>query len=266
MRIAWAFMRRDFLLAVSYKSAFAVQLLTIICGVPVLFYLSQVFSGAEIPALAPYNGQYFPFLLLGIAFQDYVTLSQSTFNTSIREHQLMGTLEIIMLSPTSVLLILLCSSLWGYVFTSVRFALFLLLGLAYGLDLSHANLLSFALLIVLAIASFAALGILTASMTLLIKRGEVMNTLLSSAALALGGVVYPVSILPPLLQWAAHLLPFTHALSGMRKAVLLGVGPGELLSEMFALASFAAILFPLGLWAFTLAIRHAKVSGTLGQY
>lgn len=266
MRIAWAFMRRDFLLAVSYKSVFAVQLLTIVCSVPVLFYLSEVFSGAEIPAMAPYNGHYFPFFLLGIAFQDYVTLSQSTFNTSIREHQLMGTLEIIMLSPTPMLLILLCSSLWGYIFTSVRFALFLLLGIAYGLDLSHVNLLSLALVTVLAITSFAALGILTASVTLIIKRGEVMNALLSGASVVLGGVVYPVSILPPLLQWAAHLLPFTHALSGMRKALLLGAGPGELLSEMFALASFAVVLFPLGLAAFTLATKHAKVTGTLGQY
>jgi ABC-2 type transport system permease protein len=266
MRVALAFLRRDYLLAISYKLPFVLQLLTICCGVPVLFYISRVFSGAEIPALASYHGQYFPFLLLGVAFQDYVMLSQSTFNTSIREHQLMGTLEILMLSPTSVLWLLLCSALWGYLFTSVRFATFVLLGLAYGLDLSQANLLSFALVTVLAIASFASLGIVTASVTLLIKRGDVLNTILSSAAMILGGVAYPVHILPPLLQWAAWLLPFTHALSGMRKAMLLGVAPGGLLPEMAALAGFAIVLFPLGLWACTLAIQHAKSAGTLGQY
>lgn len=135
---------------------------------------AEVFVGQAAPALEPYGGKYFPFLLLGIACQDYLTFSQSAFNTSIREHQLMGTLEIIMPSPTPVPLMLLCSSLWGYVFTSVRFVVYLLM-LATGLS----------------IASLSALGILTAGLTLLIKRGETVTLLLTGATIVLGGYSTP---------------------------------------------------------------------------
>lgn len=266
VRLAWAFVRRDCLLAVSYQSAFVMQVLWIVLTVPVLFYFSQMLAGTTALSLEPYGGQYFPFLLIGAACQDYLTFSQSTFHTSIREHQLMGTLEIVLLSPTPVPLILVCSSLWGYIFTSIRFALYLLLGLAFGLDLSHANLLSFLLVTSFSVVSLAALGLLTAALTLIIKRSEAITMLMTAATVALGGVMYPVSVLPLPLQWVAQLLPFTYALSGMRTALLTGAGPEVLLPELSALLVLAALLFPLGLWAFTLALRNTKVTGTLGQY
>ena len=140
------------------------------------------------------------------------------------------------------------------------------LGLAYGVDLSQINLLSFVLVTAFSVVSFAALGILTAAFTLIIKRSEAITMLMAGATVLLGGVVYPVSVLPPSLQWIAQFLPFTHALSGVRQAILKGAGPGALLPQLGALVGFAAVLFPLGLWAFTSAIRRAKIRGTLGQY
>lgn len=266
LRLAWSFLRRDFLLAVSYRAAFGLQVLSIFAAVPIIFFMSQVFAGFDAPSLKPYGGQYFTFLLLGMAFQDFVTLSQSTFTTSIREHQLMGTMEIVMLSPIPVPIILLFSSIWSYIFTSIRFTLYIVIGMAFGFDMSHANLLPFALLFVLSILSFASLGILTAAVTLIIKRGEGLIAFMTAATVALGGVVYPISVLPAPLQCAAKLLPFTYALAGVRKALMVGACAGDLFTEFIALAVFAVILCPLSLWAFAVAVKRAKVLGTLGQY
>lgn len=266
LRLIWIFFQRDFLLAVSYRTAFGLQLLRIVLSVPVIYFLSQVFVGSEAPSLKNFGGHYFPFLLLGIAFQDYLTLSLQTFTTSIREHQLMGTLEIVMLSPVPVHLILLFSSIWTYVFASLRFALYLIVAMVFGLDLSHASLLSLVLVLIFSVLSMASLGILTAGVTLLIKRGEGIVTILTLSTIFLGGVVYPIDVLPDPLQWLAQLLPFTHALSGVRKALMLGAAPSELLAEFFALAGFAIVLCPVALWAFVTAVRYAKKLGTLGQY
>lgn len=265
-RLATAFFRRDFLLTISYRGAFALQMLSIVFGVPVLYFISQVFGGGETQSLAPYGGRYFPFLLLGVAFQDYITVSQSAFTTSIREHQFMGTLEIIMLSPTPVPIILIFSSLWGYFFTSIRFLLYLLIGVAFGLDMNHANLLSFLVVVVFSVACMASIGILLAALTLYLKRGEGINMLVTGVTLAIGGVAYPVSLLPHWLQWVSNLLPFTHSLAGMRLALLKGAGVADLFPQLAVLLAFTAVLFPLGLYSFALATRHAKVAGTLGQY
>lgn len=75
-----------------------------------------------------------------------------------------------------------------------------------------------------------------------------------------------MSILPQPLQRVAEFLPFTHALSAIRKALLTSIGAGGLLPELTSLLLFTAVLFPLGLWTFAVATRYAKVTGTLGQY
>ncbi|HWI12748.1 MAG TPA: hypothetical protein VNT02_00770 [Burkholderiales bacterium] len=101
LKTAWAFLKRDFILATSYKSAFLMQLGGIFLGVPFIFFISR-FLGAGNSLLAAYNNNYFAFLLIGVALTDYLTISLATFNNSLRENQMMGTLEIIMMSPTSV--------------------------------------------------------------------------------------------------------------------------------------------------------------------
>lgn len=261
-----AFVVRDARIAMSYRVAFVTPLVSIGIAVPVLYFLSKTMEGGEAAALGGYRGEFFAFILLGMAFQDYVALSMSSFLSGIRDHQLMGTMEIVMLSPTPVPVILLFSSVWGYVFTSLRFLLYLAFGLAFGLDLSQANVLSFALLTLTAIVSFAALGIFGAAATLIIKQGAAVTALLTAATLAVGGVAYPVSVLPEWLQHVAHALPFTHALEGVRKALLLGASPRELQRELFALGAFGALLFPAALYTFQLALRRVKTTGTLGQY
>jgi ABC-2 type transport system permease protein len=266
LRLMWGFVRRDALVALSYRAAFLMPLVSVCLAVPILHFLAKVFAGAEVQALQGYKGGYFAFILLGMAFQDYVTLSMSSFLSGIREHQLMGTMEIVMLSPTPVPLILLFSSIWGYVFTSLRFALYILLGMAFGLDLSSANLLSFSLLTLTAIVSFAALGIFGAAATLIIKQGASITSFLTAATLALGGVAYPISVLPHWLQNVALMLPFTHALSGVRKALLLGAAPADLITELVVLSIFGLVFFPAALWVFRVALQRAKVTGTLGHY
>lgn len=266
LQLMWSFVRRDAVIAMSYRAAFLSPLLYVFIVVPVVHFVAQVFAGADAQALGAYKGEFFAFLLLGMAFQDYVTLSMSSFLSAIREHQLMGTMEIVMLSPTPVPVILLFSSIWAYLFTSLRFVLYVLLGFAFGLDLSGANMLSFILLVLTAVVSFAALGILGAAATLIIKQGAGITAFLTTATLALGGVAYPISILPEWLQTVSLLLPFTHALSGVRKALLLGATPADLGMDLLVLAVFGLVLFPTALWTFQLALRRVKVTGTLGQY
>jgi ABC-2 type transport system permease protein len=266
LRLLIAFVRRDAQIAASYRVAFLAPLLSVFFAVPILYYLSRVFERAPTDTLNAYGGGFFAFILLGMAFQDYVTVSMSNFLSGIREHQLMGTMEIVMLSPTPVSLVLLFSSVWGYLFTSIRFLLYIVLGVAFGLDLSSANLLSFAVLTALSVVSFSALGILGAAATLIIKQGASITGFLTAATLALGGVAYPIAVLPAWLQKVALLLPFTHALEGVRKALLANAGLASLGTELVVLTAFGTVLFPLSIWVFHRAVQHVKSTGTLGQY
>lgn len=266
MNVAGAFLKRDYLIASSYKADFLSQIVGILVTVPAIYFLSRMYGSGGAALAARYGGNPFSFLLLGIAFTDYQNLSLRTFNASLRESQLMGTLETILLSPTSIRGLLFYSSLWGYLLTTLRFAIFLALGLAFGLELGHANLPAALGILVLAVIAFAALGVLIAAATLVIKRGEflIMGVTLGSGLL--GGVLFPTASLPGGLRALAHLVPMTAALEGMRLALVHGYSVAQLAPQYLELALFAAILVPLSLFAFGRAIRWTKAAGTLGQY
>ena len=61
-------------------------------------------------------------------------------------------------------------------------------------------------------------------------------------------------------------LPFTHALEGLRQAVLNGRTVMELSTQVMVLSIFAAILLPLSLAVFSFAVHQAKRLGTLSQF
>lgn len=266
MWTAWAFLKRDFLIATSYKFSFALQLLRILALVPIYFYIGRLVPAKSDVALQLDGGDYFAFLLVGMAFLEYLGISLYTFEQSLRDSQVMGTLEIMLLAPTSLAAVLIYSSLWVYVLATIRFGLYLGIGALYGLELQLANLPVALLILFLAVLGFAGFGMLSASITVVAKRGVGLSAALSLLSLVCGGVLFPTQALPDWLQGVAALVPITHALQALRLALFRGTGVGELLPHIAILLTFAAVFLPLGLLLFWRAVRHTKKTGTLAQY
>src|SRR5206468_2971532 len=87
VNVAGAFLKRDYLIATSYKADFLSQIVGILVTVPAIYFLSRMYGSGGAALAARYGGNPFSFLLLGIAFTDYQNLSLRTFNASLRESQ-----------------------------------------------------------------------------------------------------------------------------------------------------------------------------------
>jgi ABC-2 type transport system permease protein len=261
-----AFFKRDLLIFFSYKLSFMMQILGVFFVVPFFFFISKVMGDSTSDMLKNYGGNYFAFLLIGVAFVDYLGLSLKTFNDSIRDSQLMGTMEIVLLSPTTLPEILISSSLFGYCFTTSRFVLYLLLGLCYGLDLGKANFISGFLILLLSVIAFASIGILIACATMIFKQCGSLNHVVNATALFLGGVIYPIDVLPMWLQKISLIFPFTHSLQAIRLALIDGAGLWDLKWQICILLAFIIVLLPVSLMTFWASVRWTKMAGTLAQY
>ena len=266
LRIVWAFIRRDYLLQISYKAIFVGQMLVIFFGALLLFYASNLLKGASIPKLQAYGGNFFAFLLIGVAFTDFLTVSLAAFNKNIQEAQLMGTLELLLLSPYSFSTLLICSSVWPAIFTSFRFCLYLVCGLFMGMSIGQANVVAALVVMLLSVICFAAIGVVISSITLVFKRGVPLNSLVGAVSVILGGVVYPVDVLPGWMGKLSKYVPLTHSLTAMRRAVIEGARLADLRDDILALALFAALTMPIGLFLVHLAMKRTKVSGTTSHY
>lgn len=264
---AIAFIRRDFSCELSYGFSFAWQILGILFSLTMFYFIARLFGPSALPYLAGHQVDYFPFLLVGIAFQTYAGTAMGAFSGAIAEGRITGTLEAMLVTPTPVVQILIYSSLWRFIEASRDVLVYLLLGAAlFQVDFGNASLLSASVILVLTILSFSCLGILSASFSLVFKRGNPIAFAMGTVSTLLGGVYYPVSVLPDVLQTVSYLLPLTYTLRGMRHAVLEGYSVPQLLPDIAALLALLVVTLPLSLYGLRLAVRRAKADGTLLRY
>jgi ABC-2 type transport system permease protein len=266
LRVPWAFLQRDFREDASYKVGFIFRIATAVINVAIYFYIASLFGDAAAPYLKSYGGNYFAFVIIGVAFSEYLAIGISSIGESIRQGQTTGTLELMLLSPTHLIVTLLSSSLWSYVFATLRVMVYLIVGIALGMRFDNANLPLALLSLILSIVSFNVLGLFSASVIILMKRGDTLGWALRISSLVLGGVYYPVGVLPEWLRLVGQALPLTHGLELLRRSLLLGQGFGQLWSELLMLILLTAVMLPLGLLACHLAVHIARTDGSLSHY
>ncbi|MDT8305257.1 MAG: ABC transporter permease [Anaerolineae bacterium] len=261
-----AFLVRDLQTEVSYRISFLLSFSGVIFTSVTYYFLSRLFGDNVAPFLGEYGGDYFAFAIIGVAFASYFGLGLNGFARALREAQTTGTLEAMMMTPAPVSTIVLGSAAWSYAFTTLRVLVYLLLGILLGLDLRGANYLAALVTLLVAIVAFASLGIIAAGIIMVIKRGDPVTALFNSVAALVGGVYYPIAVMPDWLQAVAHLLPITYALNAMRLALLGDATWAEILPDLLALTAFAVVLFPLSLFVFARAVEWARRDGSLAHY
>ncbi len=259
--------RRDLAVARSYRAAFAIDIFQALLGSASFYFLSRFVQSPSLEKSLPKGADYFSFALVGIAFFDYLGIALTTFDGSLQEARQNGTLENLLVTQTSLPVILAGSSLYPFVLMSLRTVIYIGWGaLLFGFPLRGANWPGALLVLAASILAFSGLGILSASYLLVFKRGNPVTWAILGLSSVVGGMMYPISVLPAWLQWVARLTPVTYSLEGMRAAILGHASIRELLPSIASLLLFALLLLPSSFAIFSWALRRTKVTGTLTHF
>ena len=267
-RVTIALLKRDMLSETSYRFSFFMQIVEIFLTVTALFFLSRLVGQDAVEQyLAPYGGNYFAFAIIGVAFYGYFNVGFSTFATQLNEAQMSGTLEAMLSTPAGLSTIVLGSALWKFIMTTVRVLVILASGaLLLGGGMGAGSLPLVLLIMVMTVISASSFGIIAACFIIVVKRGDPISWIFKSASWLMGGVVFPVAVLPFWMQKLALLLPTTHALQAMRMVMLKGKNLSQIDTEIISLAIFCFVLLPISLRTLQYAVRRAKKEGTLTHY
>jgi ABC-type polysaccharide/polyol phosphate export permease len=257
VRTAAAFVKRDALVDFSYRLSFVLHAAHILLGVAAYFFLARFVDRAALGGAAP-----FPFLLVGLAANAFMSTWLVCFTEAIRSGQAAGTLKLIFSSPVSLGQFLFFSSLYPSARATIEAGVYVAGGLALGVAASLASPFGALLMLLLSSLAFAAIGIASAAFALVVKRGDPVLWIATSASWLLGGVLYPVQLLPEPLQRAAQILPITHAVDGLRAAFS---GDGSVAAPAGTLLLFVIISLPSSVAAFHWALRRARARGSLGH-
>jgi ABC-2 type transport system permease protein len=266
LRIAVATFKRDLWMATSYRVGFLMMLGGSVFNIAGVYFLGQAIGDDIAPPDGRYGDDYFGFAVVGVAFSAFMAIGLTGISSRVREGQMMGTLELMLLSPNPLGVVLGSSTVWSHVQGLITLLVYLVAAIVLGMDLSQANWPLAAVSLVLSVLAFNALGLIAASVVIIIKQGNPVGLLIGMASVLLAGVLYPTSVLPEWMQTLGQFLPLTHTLDLMRVSLL---GGGDLAAAWPSLAwliALTVVFMPLGLWASGRAVRIALVDGSLSQY
>jgi ABC-2 type transport system permease protein len=260
-----AIFRRDAVVALSYPGNFALSWISIGVEVVIAWYISSLVhpsakfgpDGAIVP--------YFQYIAINFAFVRFQTAALNSFAEAIRDGQLTGTLEVVLATPTTLPVLVLSSGVWSFALTAMQTGVYLLVAMAFGLNLSHLDPVTAIVFLVLTVAAVSPLGVLAAALAMVIKKTGPVEWMSVSSANLFGGVFVPLATLPVALQLIGWCLPITHALNGFRAAAA-GVPLGHVMTDAIWLLGASIVLTPLSLWLFVRAVNKARVDGTLAMY
>lgn len=254
--------RREYLIARSYRLAVAFGALFGFLNVALYFYISRTVvsrHGVDLEG-AP---DYFNFAAVGVAIGLVLQIAGASLATRVRDEQLTGTLEALVAQPISATEIALGLVGFPFLFGFVRVALYLVVAGAVGLQTGNADWAGVALVLLATAFALTGIGIVLASAVLLVKRATAVAGLATFLVSFLSGAYFPISVFPGALQWIAKLSPVRFAFDGLRAALFSGGGWG---SDAASLALVGVIAMPVSLAVFAGALRLNRIRGSLSEY
>ena len=264
--LAYAFVEREIALSKRY---WAWEIVWLVYGI--VTSLSVAYIGLAAPAIS--GGQvdeaavsrFVLYLLIGTIAWRFLGIIFENIGEVIAWERWEGTIEYTFMSPVPRLTHLLgmCAAT---LVRSLAFSIGILacVALFVPVDLSHANIVSAIVLLLVGALAFVGLGIASAAFPLMwTEKGLQMAYIVQAVVLLVSGVYYPVDVLPNWMQLLSVISPATYVIRGMRAALMDGADLATLWPEVWPALVVGVLSIPLGLRLFVAVERYAKRTGRL---
>jgi len=210
----------------------------------------------QIRGIVPGNPNYFEFVAPGIMAMVVMMSLMTGLPHAISYEKDMGTLDGMLVAPTSRWAIILGKVLAQSTRGMIQgFIILLMAVLLFGVVI-HGSILLVILLILLTVFSFVGLGILITSFADKEETATMVMMTLMFPMMFLSGVFFPIQQMPSFMQTLANFLPLTYAASAMRKVMVLGAGVSAITPEVVILGVFGIVLLTVAVPMFKRAMNR----------
>lgn len=266
--VVWAQLKMMF----AYKSWLIMDILSTFASVVMYYFVGLQIDPVKL-SRSGWGTSYLAFSLVGVATSNYLWSCLTRLSHSIQHEIRGGTLETIAVTPVNMLIFFIGLTARGYLISLIYLVGVFMVGvygLGANLSFNPQSLFIFIILFALMLISNQALGLVAAGIIMVYKRGDPIVFILAAVNEFLAGVLYPLELLKafPAVQAISMLFPYTYALDGMRRALVLGTSilDGNVLMDIAILAVFSIILVPAGLMMLGWGYRRIRREGTTSSY
>jgi ABC-2 type transport system permease protein len=210
----------------------------------------------QVKGIVPGTPNYFEFVAPGIMAMVVMMSLMTGLPHAISYEKDMGTLDGMLVAPTSRWAIILGKVMAQSTRGMVQGFIILLLAVVLFGVVIHGSILLVVLLILLTVFSFVGLGILITSLADKEETATMVMMTLMFPMMFLSGVMFPIQQMPSFMQTLASFLPLTYAATAMRKVMVLGAGVSALTPEIVILAVFGIVLLSIAVPMFKRAMNR----------
>jgi len=204
----------------------------------------------------PGNPSYFEFLAPGMMMMVVMFSVMTGLPRAISHEKELGTFDGVLAAPTSRFSIILGKTIAQSVRGVIQGMVVMLIALTlFGVTINGSILLA-VLLLLLGVFSFIGIGIVITSVASDEETAQTFMMVLQFPMMFLSGVFFPIQQMPWYMQGISKALPLTYATQAMRKVVVLGAGPGDILTEVLVLLVFGVVLLALSIPLFKRAMAR----------
>jgi len=261
-----AFVRATWLTATSYRMAMVFSLVGLVGTFVPVYFVSGALQPVVADSIRNEGGQYFGFLVLGLMAMTLALAAMNAFPGRLRSAISTGTLEAILATPTSVPQLIAGMIGYDLLWAGFRSGLLFVAAWAIGMPVTWTLLPAGALLLLLVIVAYLAVGIVAAAAVLVFRTPGPLIPAAVAVTSLLGGVYYSTGVIPSWIRTLSTAVPMTYGLRAVRRLVLEGVPLSFVARDAAMMTGFAVAMIAASAVLFTLALRHARRVGTLAQY
>lgn len=261
-----ALLRVGYYSMISYRLAFLTQLGGLVVSFVPLYFVATAIAPVAAPSIALEGGDYFGFVVIGIAGTALVGAAVMGLPGAIGSGIGNGTFESLLVTrtPLPTLLVGLTAMTLTQSFLQ---AFILLIGAAVlGVSITWTALPAVAFIAALTLLAYGGIGLIASAMILAFRTTGPLPGIVLGASTLLGGAYFSTTVIPGWLQSLSFLVPLTYGLRAVRRLLLSGAPLGDVLGDAAILTGFGIVLMAAGVVAFSFALRHARRAGTLSQY
>lgn len=260
---AGAMVRRDFLMALSYRTRFLSHFLSIFFTLTLFHFISRL---VRVPSFGSAEA-YYAFAVIGLITLQVLNSTLTMPPGVLRQELVAGTFERLLVSPFGALRGIGAMLIFPFLYALITALVMLVFaGLLFGVHLHWATVPLVVPAGLLGALSFAPFGMLFLAMLLASKQSVTGANFVVAGISLVSGLYFPVALLPGWMKFLSNVQPFTPATDLMRHLMLGTHLHASALVELGKIAGFAAVLMPVSLYAVSIALRVSRKRGTILEY
>jgi ABC-2 type transport system permease protein len=231
-----------------------------------IYFVSHALQPMMAEKIGSEGGQYFAFVVVGIAVSSMLSVPISGPEAAISSGIRTGTLEVMLSTRTPLPKLLAGLLSYQFLWTAMRALVALGAAAVLGATFIPGRIVPAIGIVLLLVAAHLPFGILAAAMILAFRTSGPLAKIVTVGSGFLGGVYYPTTVIPSWIQSLSLLFPLTYGLRAIRQTLLEGAPVRAVLPDLAMLSMIGAGLMLVGALAFSRALRYAHRAGNLSQY